>query len=55
MAQAAKVTIVEVDEIVEAGELDPDEIITPGIFVDRIVVRDTDFSPFVPINELYDD
>jgi 3-oxoacid CoA-transferase subunit B len=55
MAQAAKVTIAEVDKIVEAGELDPDEIVTPGVFVDRIVVRDADFSPFVPINELDDD
>ncbi len=37
MATAAKVTIVEVDDIVEAGELAPETIITPGIFVDRIV------------------
>ena len=37
MATAAKVTIVEVDEIVEVGKLDPETIITPGIFVDRIV------------------
>ena len=52
MAQAAKVTIAEVDEIVQAGELDPDEIITPGVFVDRIVIRPADFSPFVPIGNL---
>lgn len=37
MATAAKVTIVEVDEIVELGELGPEEIVTPGIFVDRVV------------------
>ena len=37
MATAAKVTIAEVDEIVEVGELDPETIITPSIFVDRIV------------------
>jgi 3-oxoacid CoA-transferase subunit A len=37
MATAAKLTIVEVEEIVEAGALDPDCIHTPGIFVDRIV------------------
>lgn len=37
MAMAAKVTIAEVDEIVEVGELDPEVIVTPGIFVDRIV------------------
>ena len=37
MATAAKLTIVEVEEIVDAGALDPDCIHTPGIFVDRIV------------------
>jgi 3-oxoacid CoA-transferase A subunit len=39
MAGAAKVTIVEVDKIVELGELKPDEIHTPGIYVDRVVER----------------
>jgi 3-oxoacid CoA-transferase A subunit len=37
MAQAAKVTIAEVDEIAETGELDPENIHTPGIFVKRII------------------
>lgn len=37
MATAAKVTIVEVEHLVQPGELDPDQIITPGIYVDRIV------------------
>lgn len=37
MAMAAKVTIVEVDEIVEVGEIDPDDVVTPHVFVDRIV------------------
>lgn len=37
MAMCAKTTIVEVDEIVPAGSLDPDEVHTPGIFVDRVV------------------
>jgi 3-oxoacid CoA-transferase subunit A len=37
VARAAKVTIAEVLEIVEPGELDPDEIHTPHIYVDRIV------------------
>ncbi len=37
MAMAAKTTIAEVDEIVETGELDPEVIVTPGIFVNRIV------------------
>jgi 3-oxoacid CoA-transferase A subunit len=38
MATAAKTTIVEVDEVVETGALDPETIVTPSIFVDRIVV-----------------
>lgn len=37
MAMAAKITIAEVDEIVEVGDLEPECIITPGIFVNRIV------------------
>jgi len=37
MATAAKITIVEVEEIVPTGELDPETIVTPSIFVDRIV------------------
>src|SRR5690349_4988731 len=36
MAMAGKVTIAEVEELVEAGELDPDQIHTPGVFVHRI-------------------
>ncbi len=37
MATAAKVTIVEVDKIVETGELDPEHVVTSAIFIDRIV------------------
>lgn len=37
MPPAVKVAIVEVEEIVDTGELDPEVIITPGIFIDRIV------------------
>ena len=37
MATAAKVTIAEVEELVEPGELDPDTIITPGVYVQRIL------------------
>jgi 3-oxoacid CoA-transferase A subunit len=37
MAMAAKITIVEVDEIVQPGELDPECIVTPHLFVRRIV------------------
>lgn len=39
MAMAAKTTIAVVDEIVELGELDPEEIVTPGIFVQKVVKR----------------
>jgi len=37
MATAAELVIVEVDEILETGSLDPDEVVTPGIFVDYLV------------------
>jgi 3-oxoacid CoA-transferase subunit A len=37
MATAAKITIAEVEELVEPGELAPDAIITPGIYVQRIL------------------
>ena len=40
MATAAKITVVEVEHLVPAGELDPDHIVTPGIFVNRIVKLD---------------
>jgi len=38
MATAGKVTVAEVEEIVEVGELDPDHIHTPGIFVQRLIM-----------------
>jgi 3-oxoadipate CoA-transferase, alpha subunit len=37
MAMAAKCAIVQVNEVVELGELDPEAIVTPGIFVQRVV------------------
>jgi 3-oxoacid CoA-transferase subunit A len=37
MATAARITIAEVEELVEPGEIDPDHVITPGIYVTRIV------------------
>src|SRR5690606_36618112 len=37
MATAAKQAIVQVDEVVEAGAIDPENVITPGIFVDTVV------------------
>ncbi len=38
VATSGRVTVAEVEEIVDTGSLDPDNIHTPGIFVDRIVV-----------------
>lgn len=37
MATAAKITIAEVEHLVKPGELDPDHVITPGIYVKRIL------------------
>lgn len=42
MAKAAKVTIVEADNIVKVGEIHPDQIHLPGIYVDRIVPTTTE-------------
>jgi 3-oxoadipate CoA-transferase, alpha subunit len=39
MAGAADVTIAEVGEVVELGALDPETIVTPGVYVDRVVER----------------
>jgi 3-oxoacid CoA-transferase subunit A/3-oxoadipate CoA-transferase alpha subunit len=38
MATAAETVIVEVDEVVAAGELNPEEIITPHLYVDKLIV-----------------
>ena len=38
-ATAGKITVVEVEEIVENGTFDPDQVHTPGIFIDRIVLN----------------
>jgi 3-oxoacid CoA-transferase subunit A len=37
MATAAKITIAEVDELVEPGAIDPNHVVTPGIYVKRIL------------------
>jgi len=39
MAGASTVTIAEVEEVVELGALDPEHIVTPGLYVQRVVVR----------------
>lgn len=41
MAKAATTTIAEVEEIVDVGEIDPDQVHIPGIFVDRIIRGDS--------------
>ncbi|MEG1969467.1 MAG: CoA transferase subunit A [Burkholderiaceae bacterium] len=38
-AMCGRVTIAEVEEVVEAGEIDPDQVHTPGIFVQRLVLN----------------
>src|ERR1700728_1465905 len=47
MATAGRVTVAEVEILVEAGELDPDQIHTPGIFVKRLINR----SPYQKLIE----
>ena len=44
MAAASKVTIAEVDEIVPIGSFEPEDVKIPGIYVDRIVLRDQELS-----------
>ena len=41
MATAAEVTVAEVEDLVDYGQIDPDHIVTAGIFVDRIVPLET--------------
>ena len=48
-AQSARVTIAEVDEIVELGELDADAVHLPGIHVDRIVLHTPEEAAELPI------
>ena len=46
MAMAARCTVAQVDELVPLGALDPEHIVTPGIFVHRVVaVGDTTARP----------
>ena len=39
MATAADIVIAEVDEIVPIGEIDPNNVVTPGIFIDALVIK----------------
>lgn len=51
MATAATVTIAEVNDIVEVGELDPENIVTPSIYVHRLVQVESQQERKVLVNE----
>ncbi|MFS0824555.1 3-oxoacid CoA-transferase subunit A [Bacillus sp. 1P02SD] len=51
MATAAKITIAEVNEIVEVGEIDPEAIVTPSVFVHRLVQVESQHEGRVLVNE----
>lgn len=51
-AMSGRITIAEVGELVEAGDLDPDEIHVPGIYVDRVVLLTPEQSADLPIEKL---
>ncbi len=38
MASAAQLCVAEVVEVVDTGDIDPESVVTPGIYVDRVVV-----------------
>jgi 3-oxoadipate CoA-transferase alpha subunit len=44
LAKAARITIMEVDEVVESGALDPENIVTPSIYVHRVVPVDQEMK-----------
>ncbi|THG31672.1 CoA transferase subunit A [Naasia lichenicola] len=50
-AMAGRITIAEVDELVEPGALDPDEVHLPGIYVDRVVVLSREEATDLPIEK----
>ncbi len=52
MATAARLTIAQVDEIVELGELDPESVVTPGIFVQRVVLVKSAIVTGAPVKEV---
>jgi 3-oxoacid CoA-transferase A subunit len=51
-AMAGRITIAEVDRLVEVGELDPDDIHLPGIFVDRVVQLTPEQSAELPVEKV---
>ena len=52
MAKAANITIAEVEEIVEIGELDPNFIHLPGIYVDRLI-KGPSYEKKIEVSRLY--
>jgi 3-oxoacid CoA-transferase subunit A len=51
VAMAGRITIAEVDELVPAGTIDPDDVHLPGIYVDRIVQLSTEDAADLPIEK----
>jgi 3-oxoacid CoA-transferase subunit A len=49
---AGKITIAEVDELVEPGEIDPDQVHLPGIYVDRIIQLTPEQASDLPIEKV---
>ena len=45
MAKAAKCVVAEVEEVVEDGEIDPDQVHVPGVYVHKIFKSEVDCSP----------
>ena len=52
MASAARVTIAEVEEVVKVGNITPEAVVTPGIFVQRVVKENTMTPPGLTREEL---
>ena len=52
VAMAGRITIAEVDRLVEVGELDPDDVHVPGIFVDRVVALTAEQATELPIEKV---
>jgi 3-oxoacid CoA-transferase subunit A len=50
-AMAGRVTLAEVEELVEPGELDPDAVHLPGVFVQRVVALDPEQAADKPIEK----
>jgi 3-oxoadipate CoA-transferase alpha subunit len=51
MCTAAEITIVQTERLVAAGEIDPETVVTPGIFVNRVVVVDNPLEESVLVRE----